>query len=150
MPFGLSCEQPPAEILAAAAYSLRGSSNAKSLCSVVAPNSSKILAATPADFDPDGFLSSSPTTPARQSSLCGDRRSQGRFDEPSGLLGVESALILQLAQRFRDEREPPHRVVAVERKPSIEFDHVYAPLNVGSFLFLASKVQRFLYRFQRA
>jgi hypothetical protein len=62
MLFGLSCEQTAAEILAAAAYSLRGSSNAKSLCSVVAPNSSKILAATPADFDPDGFLSSSPTT----------------------------------------------------------------------------------------
>jgi hypothetical protein len=69
--FGLSCEQPPAEILAAAAYSLRRSSNAKSLCSVVAPNSSKILAATPADFDPDGFRSSSPTTPARQSSRFG-------------------------------------------------------------------------------
>jgi hypothetical protein len=71
MLFGLSCEQTPAEILAAAAYSLRRSSNAKSLCSVVSPNSSKILAATPADFDPDGFLSSSPPTPARQSSLCG-------------------------------------------------------------------------------
>jgi hypothetical protein len=50
MLFGLSCAQPPAEILAEAAYSLRRSSNAKSLCSVVSPNSSKILAATPGGF----------------------------------------------------------------------------------------------------
>jgi hypothetical protein len=50
MLFGLSCEQTPAENLAAAAYSLRRSSNAKSLCSVVSPNSSKILAATPGGF----------------------------------------------------------------------------------------------------
>ena len=62
-----SALKTPAEILAGAAYSQRSSSNAKSLWCAVSANSPKIMAAIQMDFVPDGFRSSSPTTPATQS-----------------------------------------------------------------------------------
>src|SRR6266436_3644669 len=52
-----------AEILLAAADSPRRSSNANSLRNSFLAKSPPIPAATLADFDPDGFRSSSPTTP---------------------------------------------------------------------------------------
>ena len=57
----------PAEILAAAAYSPRRSSHANSLRCAISAKSSKVMAPIQMDFVPDGFRSSSPTTPARQS-----------------------------------------------------------------------------------
>ena len=62
-----SALKTPAEILAGAAYSQRSSSNAKSLWCAVSANSPKIMAAIQMDFVPDGFRSSSPTTPTTQS-----------------------------------------------------------------------------------
>ena len=58
-----------AEILAAAAYSPRRSSNANGLCRAVLVNSPKILAATRTDFDPTGVGGSNPTCSATQSGL---------------------------------------------------------------------------------
>jgi hypothetical protein len=57
----------PAEIPVAAAYPPPSSSNANSLCCAVSATSPELAAATPADFDPNGFRSSSPITPATQS-----------------------------------------------------------------------------------
>ena len=57
----------PAEIPVAAAYPPPSSSNANSLCCAVSATSPELPAATRADFDPNGFRSSSPTTPATQS-----------------------------------------------------------------------------------
>jgi hypothetical protein len=57
----------PAEILAAAARWQRRSSDANCLCCAVSAKSAKIRPAKRADFDPNGFRSSSLTTPATQS-----------------------------------------------------------------------------------
>jgi hypothetical protein len=57
----------PAEIPVAAAYPPPSSSNANSLCCAVSATSPELHAATPADFDPNGFRSSSPITPGMQS-----------------------------------------------------------------------------------
>ena len=61
------CPQCPAEILTAAARSPRRSSKANRLCCAISAKAAEIPPATPADFDHNGFLSSSPTTPATQS-----------------------------------------------------------------------------------
>ena len=59
-----------AEILAAAAYPQRRSSHANSLRCAVSAKSPKILPATRADSDPNGFRGASPPTPATQFGLC--------------------------------------------------------------------------------
>src|SRR5215208_7779824 len=66
-----SAQPTPAEILAAAAYSPRRSSNANSLCGAVSTKSSKVMAPIQMDFLPDGFRSSNLICPASQLSLCG-------------------------------------------------------------------------------
>src|SRR5215216_614351 len=61
-----SAPPTPAEILAAAAYSPRRSSNANSLCGAVSTKSSKVMAPIQMDFLPDGFRSSNLICPASQ------------------------------------------------------------------------------------
>src|SRR5215211_9317295 len=78
MLFGLPRRQTPAEILAAAAYSPRRSSNANSLCGAVSAKSAKVLAPIQMDFLPDGFRSSNLICPASQLSLCGVISTGGR------------------------------------------------------------------------
>jgi hypothetical protein len=67
----------PGEILAAAARWQRRSSDANRLCCAVSAKSVQIPPAMPADFDPNGFRSSSPTTPATQSVSAARSRTKG-------------------------------------------------------------------------
>jgi hypothetical protein len=53
------CRQRQTEIPVAAAYPSPSSSNANSLCCALSAKSPELPAATPADFDPNGFRSSS-------------------------------------------------------------------------------------------
>src|SRR5215216_7701600 len=64
-----SAPPTPAEILAAAAYLPRRSSNANSLCGAVSAKSAKVMAPIQMDFLPEGFRSSNLICPASQSSL---------------------------------------------------------------------------------
>src|SRR5215203_3794364 len=65
-----SAPPTPAEILAAAAYLPRRSSNANSLCGAVSAKSAKVMAPIQMDFLPEGFRSSNLICPASQSGLC--------------------------------------------------------------------------------
>lgn len=69
LPAPISARATSAKILAGAAYSQRGSSNAKSLWCAVSAQSPKIMASIQMDFVPDGFRSSSPTSPASHIAL---------------------------------------------------------------------------------
>jgi hypothetical protein len=66
MPFSLA-RTMPAEILVAAARGPRRSSNANRLCCAIFGQIGRNSPAIRADFDPNGFRSSSPTTRATQS-----------------------------------------------------------------------------------
>src|SRR5215208_5211959 len=80
-----SAPPTPAEILAAAAYSPRRSSNANSLCGAVSTKSSKVMAPIQMDFLPDGFRSSNLICPASQLSLRGViSTGGGTLDIPAG------------------------------------------------------------------
>jgi hypothetical protein len=69
IPFSLPRHATPAEILVAAARWQRRTSDGNRLCCAISVKLAEILPETRADFDPNGFRSSSPTTPATQCSL---------------------------------------------------------------------------------